>query len=68
TATISDPEDNTPSNGTSSKTIGEHTVYLPLVIRCFPLQPSVQHQGPITGVSVPISPAQDGVNGAMSRA
>ena len=41
TATISDPEDNTPSNNSSSVTVGEHKVYLPLVIRCFPLQPSL---------------------------
>ncbi|MEE9616799.1 MAG: C1 family peptidase [Anaerolineae bacterium] len=41
TATISDPEDNTPSNNSNSAAVGERKVYLPLVIRCFPLQPSL---------------------------
>jgi uncharacterized repeat protein (TIGR01451 family) len=42
TATISDPEDNTPGNNTSSVTVtGQHEVYLPLVIRCWPLMPSL---------------------------
>jgi uncharacterized repeat protein (TIGR01451 family) len=36
TASISDPEDITPGNNTSSVTVGEKTVYLPLVLRGFP--------------------------------
>ncbi len=36
TATISDPEDNTPGNNTSSVTVGECRVYLPLVVRGYP--------------------------------
>jgi uncharacterized repeat protein (TIGR01451 family) len=37
TASISDPEDNTPGNNTSSVTVGEQKVYLPLVLRNYPL-------------------------------
>jgi uncharacterized repeat protein (TIGR01451 family) len=35
-ATISDPEDTTPGNNTSSVTVGEQKVYLPLVLRSWP--------------------------------
>ena len=38
-AIISDPEDNTPGNNTSSVTVGECRVYLPLVIRNYPPPP-----------------------------
>jgi uncharacterized repeat protein (TIGR01451 family) len=41
TATISDPDDNTPANNTSTVLVGEQRVYLPLAIRCWPL-PSLQ--------------------------
>jgi uncharacterized repeat protein (TIGR01451 family) len=36
TATISDPEDNTPGNNTSSVTVGVRKVYLPLVVKNWP--------------------------------
>jgi uncharacterized repeat protein (TIGR01451 family) len=39
TATISDPEDNTPSNNTDSATVGTFKIYLPLVIRRYPPLP-----------------------------
>jgi uncharacterized repeat protein (TIGR01451 family) len=38
-ATISDPEDVTPGNNTSSVTVGERYVYLPLVLRNYPPPP-----------------------------
>ena len=38
-ATISDPEDNTPSNNSSSATVGERKVYLPLVLKGYPPPP-----------------------------
>ncbi|MCK4315331.1 MAG: DNRLRE domain-containing protein, partial [Anaerolineae bacterium] len=39
TATISDPEDNTPNNNTSSVTVGERKVYLPLMLKGYPPPP-----------------------------
>ncbi len=36
-ATISDPKDVTPGNNTSSVTVGETNIYLPLVLRGFPI-------------------------------
>jgi uncharacterized repeat protein (TIGR01451 family) len=38
-ATISDPDDITPGNNTSSATVGERYVYLPLVMRSYPPPP-----------------------------
>jgi uncharacterized repeat protein (TIGR01451 family) len=39
TATISDPEDNTPGNNSSSATVGERKVYLPLMLKGYPPPP-----------------------------
>nr|HID15030.1 DNRLRE domain-containing protein [Anaerolineae bacterium] len=39
TAIISDPEDNAPGNNTSTVTVGERKVYLPLVVRKYPPPP-----------------------------
>lgn len=41
TATISASGDNTPGNNSSTVSVGTHEVYLPLIIRCWPLMPSL---------------------------